>query len=405
MDKQILYWTMSLFGTAIGAGILFLPISIGTGGFLSLIIMAILAYPLTHYSHKLLAKFIYKNDGLDDITEVLDNTFGKNIGLLIIISYFLEIFVVLLLYTIALTNAIELILTENLGFVDINRVILSFFVVAFLMFIISRGLEVIIKVISYLVFIFIISIFILSIYLIQFYNGGVFNDFSIDLINTQEIFKSTLYVIPIMIFAFNHVAIISSMVIEQKKLNIKSAENSIDKILEYSHILMVFVVLFFLFSCAFVFNSLELNEANSKNINILSYISIKIDNFALQYIAPIIASIAIMKSFLGHYMGTKEGFEAIIKRSKKINNFSNKSLSIFTFIFVSISCFTAAVLNPSILDMINKIIAPLIAVTLFLVPAYVVINLKKMEGYKGISAYFVGIIGILATGVIIFEFF
>lgn len=160
MDKQILYWTMSLFGTAIGAGILFLPISIGTGGFLSLIIMAILAYPLTHYSHKLLAKFIYKNDGLDDITEVLDNTFGKNIGLLIIISYFLEIFVVLLLYTIALTNAIELILTENLGFVDINRVILSFFVVAFLMFIISRGLEVIIKVISYLVFIFIISIFI-----------------------------------------------------------------------------------------------------------------------------------------------------------------------------------------------------------------------------------------------------
>lgn len=231
MDKQILYWTMSLFGTAIGAGILFLPISIGTGGFLSLIIMAILAYPLTHYSHKLLAKFIYKNDGLDDITEVLDNTFGKNIGLLIIISYFLEIFVVLLLYTIALTNAIELILTENLGFVDINRVILSFFVVAFLMFIISRGLEVIIKVISYLVFIFIISIFILSIYLIQFYNGGVFNDFSIDLINTQEIFKSTLYVIPIMIFAFNHVAIISSMVIEQKKLNIKSAENSIDKIL------------------------------------------------------------------------------------------------------------------------------------------------------------------------------
>lgn len=55
--------------------------------------------------------------------------------------------------------------------------------------------------------------------------------------------------------------------------------------------------------------------------------------------------------------------------------------------------------------MINKIIAPLIAVTLFLVPAYVVINLKKMEEYKGISAYFVGIIGILATGVIIFEFF
>jgi serine transporter len=55
MQDKTLYWTMSLFGTAIGAGILFLPIAIGTNGVLSLLIMALLAYPLTHYSHKLLA--------------------------------------------------------------------------------------------------------------------------------------------------------------------------------------------------------------------------------------------------------------------------------------------------------------------------------------------------------------
>ncbi len=405
MNKQTLYWIMSLFGTAIGAGILFLPISIGTSGVLSLVIVILLAYPLTHYSHKLLAKFIYKNDGLDDITKVSDDTFGTKIGFFIILSYFLEIFVVLLLYTVALTNAIELIISANLGFEKPNRIFLSFFVISFLMLIISRGLEAIIKVISYLVFIFIVSIFILSIYMIQFYNGGVFNDFSMDLLSTKELIKSTLYVIPIMIFAFNHVAIISSMVIEQKKINKEFSEQNIDKILKYSHILMVLVVLFFLLSCSFVFNTNELNEANIKNINILSYISTKIDNQILQYIAPIIASIAIAKSFLGHYMGTKEGFIAILKRSKYAKQISYKFLNISTFIFVYISCFVVAVLNPSVLDMINKIIAPLIAVTLFLVPAYAVLKVDKMKEYKGFSAYFVGILGILAAGVIIYEFF
>lgn len=40
-------WTLSLFGTAVGAGILFLPINIGIGGFWPLIIMACLAFPMT----------------------------------------------------------------------------------------------------------------------------------------------------------------------------------------------------------------------------------------------------------------------------------------------------------------------------------------------------------------------
>jgi len=39
-------WTLSLFGTAVGAGILFLPINIGIGGFWPLIIMACLAFPM-----------------------------------------------------------------------------------------------------------------------------------------------------------------------------------------------------------------------------------------------------------------------------------------------------------------------------------------------------------------------
>ena len=69
-------WTLSLFGTAVGAGILFLPINIGIGGFWPLIILACLAFPMTFLAHRGLARFVLssKNKEAD-----LENFFGKRV--------------------------------------------------------------------------------------------------------------------------------------------------------------------------------------------------------------------------------------------------------------------------------------------------------------------------------------
>ena len=58
-------WTLSLFGTAVGAGILFLPINIGIGGFWPLIIMACLAFPMTFFAHRGLARFVLSSKNKD----------------------------------------------------------------------------------------------------------------------------------------------------------------------------------------------------------------------------------------------------------------------------------------------------------------------------------------------------
>ena len=41
-------WMLGLFGTAIGAGTLFLPINAGIGGFWPLLALALLAFPMTY---------------------------------------------------------------------------------------------------------------------------------------------------------------------------------------------------------------------------------------------------------------------------------------------------------------------------------------------------------------------
>ena len=44
-------WVLGLFGTAIGAGVLFLPINAGIGGFWPLLIVFVLAFPITYLAH------------------------------------------------------------------------------------------------------------------------------------------------------------------------------------------------------------------------------------------------------------------------------------------------------------------------------------------------------------------
>src|SRR5450830_1456740 len=51
-------WMLGLYGTAIGAGTLFLPINAGVGGFWPLLVLAILAFPMTFYAHRGLTRFV-----------------------------------------------------------------------------------------------------------------------------------------------------------------------------------------------------------------------------------------------------------------------------------------------------------------------------------------------------------
>lgn len=71
-------WALSLFGTAVGAGILFLPITAGAGGFWPLVILALIAFPMTWFAHKSLARFVLSSSKKDaDITDAVAEHFGK----------------------------------------------------------------------------------------------------------------------------------------------------------------------------------------------------------------------------------------------------------------------------------------------------------------------------------------
>ncbi len=93
LTKHDKTWIISLFGTAVGAGILFLPINIGVSGLWPLIIMALLVSPMTFLAHRGLARFILSSQQPQaEFTDVVEEHFGHKFGLMISVLYFLSIF-------------------------------------------------------------------------------------------------------------------------------------------------------------------------------------------------------------------------------------------------------------------------------------------------------------------------
>ncbi|WP_244265753.1 aromatic amino acid transport family protein [Polycladidibacter hongkongensis] len=133
-SKQDLTWSLSMFGTAVGAGVLFLPIRAGLEGFWPLIVIAALVGPMTYFSHRALARFVLSSSRKDaDITDVVEEHFGKTAGLLITFFYFFAIYPIVLIYGNAITNTVDSFLINQLDMEPLPRWLLSGALVAMMM--------------------------------------------------------------------------------------------------------------------------------------------------------------------------------------------------------------------------------------------------------------------------------
>lgn len=394
-------WMLSLFGTAVGAGTLFLPITLGLGGFWPLLILSMLAFPMTFYAHRGMTRFVLSGKDESDITDVVEEHFGPRIGTLITLLYFLAIFPVLLMYSVALTNTVDSFIGRQLLLTPPPRPILALILVISLLMVVRYGEIFIVKAMSIIVYPFIVALLFLTIYLIPYWSGGILN--ATDTILEPASFIKTFWVaIPVIVFSFNHSPIISAFAIDQKRNYGTQADIHSSKILFFAHILMVFVVLFFVFSCVLTLSTSQLAEARSQNISILSYLASQFENPLIASSAQIIAFVAIAKSFLGHYIGAREGLRGLILKTS--TRTLSKSLDKKISLFMLLTCWIVATINPSIIKMIETLGGPIIAAILFIMPMYAIKRITAMQKYSGaISNYFVTIIGVIAISSLIYS--
>jgi serine transporter len=404
-SKHDTTWMLGLYGTAIGAGTLFLPINAGVGGFWPLIVLALLAFPMTFFAHRGLTRFVLSGRS-GDITEVVEEHFGIGAGKLITLLYFFAIFPILLVYSVALTNTLGSFMEHQLHMAPPPRAILSLVLILGLMAIVRCGQGVIVRAMSVLVYPFVAALLLLALSLIPNWNGAFFASANDGM--SMPLFLKTLWLaIPVLVFSFNHSPIISAFAVDQKRHYGAQAERKSSGILAVAHGMMVLTVMFFCFSCVLALSPADLAAAKAQNISILSYLANHFQTPVIAYAAPLIALVAITKSFLGHYIGASEGFQGLIVKSLRSRGrvMSSRWLERCTALFMVLTCWAVATFNPSILGMIETLGGPVIACLLFLMPMYAIRRVPSLRQYSGqLSNLFVVLVGLIALSAIIYSF-
>jgi len=404
--KSDTMWMLGLYGTAIGAGVLFLPINAGIGGLIPLIIMALLAFPMTYFAHRGLCRFVLSGSKPGgDITDVVEEHFGVGAGKLITLLYFFAIYPILLVYSVAITNTVESFMTNQLHMQAPPRVLLSLILIVGLMAIVRFGKEIIVRTMSMLVYPFVVVLMALALYLIPYWNSSIFDNVSMS--GSGNGLLMTLWLaIPVMVFSFNHSPIISAFAVAKREEYGDMAEPKCSRILARSHVMMVLTVMFFVFSCVLSLSPENLAEAKAQNISILSYLANHFNTPLMAWLAPLIAIVAITKSFLGHYLGAREGFNGTVNKMLRSRgkSIAEHKLNRFTALFMLLTTWLVATLNPSILGLIESLGGPIIAVLLFLMPMYAINKVPAMRKYSGkLSNVFVVLIGLIAISGVMFD--
>ena len=167
-------WCLSLFGTAVGAGVLFLPIKAGAGGFWPLVILALIAAPMTWFAHKSLARFVLSSKNPEaDITDTVEEHFGKTGANLITFAYFFAIYPIVLIYGVGITNTVDSFLVNQMGMESIPRPLLSGALILAMTAGVVFGKELMLKATSAMVYPLVFILLALSFYLVPDWNTSM----------------------------------------------------------------------------------------------------------------------------------------------------------------------------------------------------------------------------------------
>ncbi|HHQ4671964.1 TPA: amino acid permease [Aeromonas veronii] len=405
-EKSDSVWTMGLYATAVGAGTLFLPITVGSNSPVILLFILLLAFPLSYYSHRALSRFVLSSSHKEgDITHVVEEHFGARAGKLLMLVYLMAFYPIILVYSISITNAIQSFVVHQLGDAELPRGLLVLGVMLGLHLILLAGKQIVVSAISLLALPMVAFLIGLSIYLLPQWSLSYFSESQAVEWRDPAFWKSLWLIVPVMVFSFSHAPIISSFSAAQKKRCQESADLRAKRIIKYSSMLICGSVLFFVVSCVMSLSQAEMALARTDNISVLSALANKFSNPLIAYVGPLIAILAMSKSFLGTSMGVSEGTVSMVSGACQGLGLSLKESTIARVSSVILFLVTALItyLNPNVLDIIERVSGPLIAVILFLLPACSIYRLPALKRYRGPSTLFVLVMGLLAISALIYD--
>lgn len=396
-------WTLSLFGTAIGAGVLFLPINAGVGGVWPLLAATLIIWPMIYLSHRALSRMVCVSPHPDsNITHLTEQYFGHAIGRLFTVLYFLSIFPVLLIYGVAITNTVDSLMVNQLGLSPWPRWLLSGLLVAALTGVMVAGQKFMLTVTNLLVYPLILVLLAVSIYLVPQWSFEGFAQAP----RLGDFTQALWLMLPVLVFSFYHAPAISQFSVSMReRYGLHSAAKATQVLRATSTILVVFIMIF-VWSCVLALGPEGMQQARASNLPILSYLANELGTPLIGILGPVVAITAISSSYFGHWLGAHEGAVGIIRGNFRTDakNIPPRAISLGVSIFLFLCVWAAAIANPSILSLIESLVGPVMALVLFIMPMYAIHKVELLAPYRGkLTNIFVVLAGLAAFSAIVYK--
>lgn len=394
-------WMLNLFGTAIGAGILYLPISAGAGGIWPLIILAVMAGPMVWLAHQNLVRFcLSASDPKANITGTVNEHFGEKAGRILTFAYFLSIYPIILLYGIGITNVVLSFIEHQLQWQLPSRLWLCLGLVVGLVAIMHAGETWMLRAVKMLCYPLVAVLLGISLYLVPQWNLSAFQQ----PVDVSDMLLTMFLTTPLLIFSFNHSPACSAFAQSYRMLirDENACARKTSLILRRNTQLLLVVILLFVFSCVLSLTAEDMGQAKEANLPVLSVLANRSGNPFFSVIAPCIAFLAISSSWFGVYLGALEGLQGIVMQQWLRRN-SRRPLNPATLrrgsvLFVSATCLIAGYANWSVIGMVEMVVVPVLATILYLMPVYAFYRVERLKKFRNpLLDLFTVCVGIVAV--------
>lgn len=388
-------WALGLYGTAVGAGTLFLPVEIGTRGPVIFLIMLLLGLPLSLLPHLLLCRVYMREEETATGTLPIFGSFFSGRGeKLMTLFYCVTFFPVTLVYGVALVNAMDNFLAEHLHFTGISRGPLSFIVVAALYVVLSKGRDKVVATMSALALPFAASVLLIGVSLIPDWHLSNFTSAITEVKSTplSTTMKGIWLTLPLITFSFCCAPMVSPLTSYYREKRAEGESKALF-VIRVAYVAIFTSIIFFVLSCVLSIPHDSFVQAKAQNLNVLSVMKGNGDFSLIYYLAPFIAIIGMTKSFLGVGLSVAETFgqlAASVSGKKAATSKRVASLVLFLLTFGIVYA------NPDVINLIETFCGPLIAVILFLIPAYLIYTRAALAQLRGVTVFLV-VLGGLAT--------
>ena len=405
-DGSFMRWVITLFGTGVGAGILFLPINAGSFGFWPLVIATLLIGPMVFLSHRTYARIVSASPvkGLD-VLQVITALTGRKRGFASAVLYWLGIYPTVLIYAISITNTLDSFIVNQLGGAQVSRWLLALVAVGVMTGAYAFGKKLTLWLANALVYPLIIALAAVSLYLIPSWDFAGFRSYE----SSYPVWQGLLLILPVLVFSFSHMAALSQFALDtQTKMDgdVAATEREVSKVELVTAILLVAFTMFFVWPCSLALGADGMDAAREQNVPVLSYLANETDAPFMGWISPVIAIAAIITSYFGHLLGTEEGTAYLVRSVAPdvAARFSTSTLRWAVNIFVLVTAVLVAVLNPSILDMISVVGGIFVAFLVYIMPALLFAKATAFKHYaRRPDTIFVFVLGLVIMGVTVWD--